>query len=58
MAKNLPVPPDLEHLIEKRERENDRRQPANPKDSASSANKPQPGSSTDRRRKRRRKSDS
>jgi hypothetical protein len=25
MSKNLPVPPELQHLIEKREREDDRR---------------------------------
>jgi hypothetical protein len=50
MSKRLPVPDDLQHLIEKRDSENDRRKP-----SESKAKPPAVGDrrkKTDRRRKK------
>jgi hypothetical protein len=56
MSKNLPVPPELQHLIEKRERDGDRRKSTG---DAGQANLP-PASErrkkTDRRRGSRKKS--
>jgi hypothetical protein len=60
MDKNLPVPPELEHLIEKRDRETDRRKPQNQSASPTGAapdDKPAQRPPVDRRRKQRRKSD-
>jgi len=63
MTHRLPVPPELEHLIEKRDRESDRRQRTQRKTpGARSINQspylPERRQQQDRRRKRRRKSDS
>jgi len=63
MSKHLPVPADLEHLIEKRDRESDRRGqkrrnklklPADGNATASTERRQK----AERRRKRRRKADS
>jgi len=64
MSKHLPVPPDLEHLIEKRDRESDRREQTRrnelePQESGdATAGTPERRQKTERRRKRRRKADS
>jgi hypothetical protein len=62
MAKRLPVPPELEYLLEKRETESDRRSrdrrngSTSPQD-ASAATKQERRRQSNRRKKRRRKSD-
>lgn len=64
MPKHLPVPKDLEHLLEKRDAEEDRRQKKRRKklqleaDYGKPASKPERRQTSDRRRKRRRKADS
>jgi hypothetical protein len=63
MAKHLPVPPELEHLIEKRDAEADRRErkrrkAQSPIEDAATPAKPERRQASDRRRKRRRKADS
>lgn len=52
MSKHLPVPPDLQHLIEKRHEENDRRKTKAPTRGAT----PGPAEAP-KRRERRQKSD-
>jgi hypothetical protein len=63
MTHRLPVPPELEHLIEKRDRDTDRRQQtrrkaAGARSTNKTANQPERRLQADRRQKRRRKSDS
>lgn len=58
MSKRLPVPPELEHLIEKRDEEKDRRVSNRRKTGGASAAVPERRKQGDRRKDSRRKSGS
>jgi hypothetical protein len=52
MSKHIPVPPELQHLIEKREQENDRRKTSQPAAGNTPPEAPSAPSGSERRQKR------
>ncbi len=55
MSKHIPVPPELQHLIEKREQETDRRQQKPPSGSAPPADATETDAKPERRKRQRRR---